>query len=92
MKHMFVLVLRGNKELEEVKASLGNLLKELEQIRATLTVHIDVSSFKFTYITAGFANVTPYHCPRSRYISVTVFVCFERTKVRMCDDPTNEYE
>jgi len=32
---------RGNKELEEVKMSLGNLLKELEQIRATLTVHID---------------------------------------------------
>ena len=33
---------RDNKELEEVKQSLGNLLKELEQIRATLTVHIDV--------------------------------------------------
>ena len=29
--------------MEAVKQSLGNLLKELEQIRATLTVHIDVS-------------------------------------------------
>ena len=28
--------------MEAIKHSLGNLLKELEQIRATLTVHIDV--------------------------------------------------
>lgn len=41
---------RGNKELGEVKASLGNLLKELEQIRATLTVHIDVRSINFVLI------------------------------------------
>ena len=33
---------RDNKELEEVRQSLTNLLRELEQIRATLTVHIDV--------------------------------------------------
>lgn len=30
--------------------SLGNLLKELEQIRATLTVHIDVRSINFAFI------------------------------------------
>ena len=30
--------------------SLGNLLKELEQIRATLTVHIDVRSINFVLI------------------------------------------
>ena len=48
---LILCLFRDNKELEEVKMSLGNLLKELEQIRATLTVHIDVGSFKFVYIT-----------------------------------------
>ena len=42
MFYMYLCLFRDNKELEEVKMSLGNLLKELEQIRATLTVHIDV--------------------------------------------------
>ena len=47
LSKQFVCLSRGNKELEEVKTSLGNLLKELEQIRATLTVHIDVRSISF---------------------------------------------
>ena len=34
-----------------MKQSLGNLLKELEQIRATLTVHIDVCPESFVIST-----------------------------------------
>ena len=50
LSKQFVCLSRGNKELEEVKTSLGNLLKELEQIRATLTVHIDVRLINFVLI------------------------------------------
>ena len=30
-------------EMTQIQRSLGSLMKELEQIRATLTVHVDVS-------------------------------------------------
>lgn len=52
-RNFFICLSRGNKELEEVKMSLGNLLKELEQIRATLTVHIDVRSINFVFTLKG---------------------------------------
>lgn len=73
-KH-FICLSRGNKELEEVKMSLGNLLKELEQIRATLTVHIDVRTINFVLI----LKLKSRHCSLiCSILMLLVFAIFDR--------------